>query len=352
MQGKHQSAARLFNPPALLSRVRLLLTMHRSRTNTWIRVSQVAAAAGLAGAGLAGAFVGHTPAPVPAAVVELPAFTPLDEASQQQGASLATPGTAQRFAFIANKPKPAAPAPAAPAGPPPPPPPPPPPSVTYHGMVIGNAPLALLKDGTKQLFVKVGDIVQGKRVELIEAEQVRLGPADGGMLVPLAGRTGAAVTIANAQPAAPAQDALRAQQDAHRAMLAAIDLESNEKSGRFDFRAMLNGDAPPRLVPSYVSPEDAAYFLFVRERMLRNPQGEMDGEALDKAAWDQVQNNREQFRELANKQLGGDRVDEMIKIEALRQSELRERFQQQGLTREDASTREKFNKEAAKGAKP
>lgn len=307
--------------------------MNRTRTNTWIRISQVAAGAGVVGAGLAAAFVGHTPAPVPPAVVELPAFTPIDDPSSPQTSTASTPGVATRLALIANKPKPAA-VTAPPPGPPPPPPPPPAPSVTYHGMVLGSAPLALVKDGSKQMFVKVGDIVQGKAVELIEAEQIRLGPVDGGMVVPLSGRTGGPVTIANA-PAPEADPNPR---------LATRNGEGRKE--KFDFESMLNPKAQTTLVPTYVDAEDAIYFLFARSRLAQT--GQYGPGELDKLAFDQLQNNRDDFRKLAERQLGEERVQELVKTEALRQEEMRKRMNELGFDANDPASLEKFYQQGVK----
>lgn len=316
-----------------------LAAMNRSRTNTWIRVSQGAALTGLVGTGLAVALVGHSPAPVPPAVVQLPAFTPIDEGSQAQVGSASTPGTASRMSLIANRPKAVVAVVQPTPGPPPPPPPPPAPTVTYHGMVTGTAPLALMKDGAKQLFVKVGDIVQGKKVELIETMQVRLGPVDGGTIVPLSDRTGGPVTLAtapSAQAAAAGMPQAIADQRRKRG-------QSGDDRNLSDFKKLLNPEAQSRLVPAYVDAQDAIFFLFIRDRLARAGDKGMEPEQLDKLAFDQLQNDRDQIRQLVGKQIGEERVDELVKIEGVRQDALREQMQRQGLSDKDSAHLEKFN---------
>jgi hypothetical protein len=327
--------------------------MAKASSNLALRLSQAAALAGLAGAGLAVTLVGRTRPPEPPAVVELPAFTPLDDAQAGAQQAQSTPGTASRFAFIANKPKPAAAAVVQPAaGPPPPPPPPPPPSVTYHGIVsAGEKPLALLRDGGKQVFVRVGDIVQGKRVQLIEPARVRLvattGDAEAGaMEIALSERSGGSVTLSTA-PAPVAQQPEPSATESGDAVRERL----SQLAGKADFRRLLDPRSRMVLTPDFVPPEDAPLYLFVWERFARSPDGSYEPGQLEKLVYEQVKGNRQEFEDLARKQLG-DRYDELVKTVAQRQSEMRQEFDGQGLSTNDPDALMKFNQERLRKEQP
>jgi hypothetical protein len=321
--------------------------MPSTPNNLMLRLSQAAAVTGLAGAGLAAVLVGRAQPPVPPEVVELPAFTPLDDGQQGQQQERTTPGTASRLGFIANKPKPPTAQPVAVVPQPVAPPPPPPPSVTYHGMVsAGSAPLALLRDGGRQVFVRVGDIVQGKKVGAIEAGLVRLvATVDGGEAqdIPLAERTGASVTLATAPMPAQAMQPAGGTDDVRERMA--------QLPGKHDFRRLLDPNAPMILAPEFVPPEDVPLYLFVWERFARKPQGEMSPGELEKQVYEQVQGNRDEFEGLARKQLG-DRYDELVKTVSVRQSEMRQEFDNDGLSTAGPQGLEKFNKERLRKGQP
>jgi hypothetical protein len=121
--------------------------------------------------------------------------------------------------------------------------------------------------------------------------------------------------------------------------------------GRQDFRRWLDPNAPMILAPEFVPPEDVPLYLFVWERFARKPQGEMSPGELEKQVYEQVKGNRDEFEGLARKQLG-DRYDELVKIVSVRQSEMRQEFDSQGMSGTGPEGLEKFNNERLRKEPP
>jgi hypothetical protein len=264
------------------------------------RLAQVATGLGLLGA-TAVAMVG-LPAdsidPPPADINQLVPPPPAQVHTPQPAAfPLDNIATAERFSRIANRPKPVIVE--QPKADPLPPQASPQATITYHGIVtMGSLRFGLIKHDGKQRFVSIGAKVGNDlTVASIEPERLVLEPD---LVIPLAERTGSAVTVAGGTSIAPRNPALgRVVQPGQRPVIPTQPAVLNPfqqaqlAKGKGKGERFTNDGVR---IPSFVQPGQELAWRRARVSLLRT--GEFNADDVDKAAL---------------KLIGSERADEFAK---------------------------------------